>query len=251
MTNLINIQEIVNNKVESMLSDGNIVKTIESNIEKAIVSSLNDAVSSYSVSRVIKDKLESEITKQLADINLSAYTGKILNDICVIIEKESSKDFSERIKKTFSDLFLSDIPESISICNIAEKYADYLNEDLSDEDKPCDGYYARLTEDDDRYGLSYRWVTLKLKVEDKNERYSTHDSNNIEVRLVCNEKGSNLYKISSIYTGYNQDNIAKAVIHKNYSNIEKYLINLFLNDVKVEITEDDFGDLDCYSDVDY
>ena len=167
MTNKnIDIQSIVNEKVAEMLEKDDVVKRIEDNIEKAITSALDDAVSSYSVKRVLSDKIEKEVSENLKSLNFSAYTNKIVDNIAKVMEAEAGKDLTEKIIDTYKEFF--EKKEEISIDEVVESYVEYLNESLDNSEKP-DYYFVQLSVED------YDWAPndyakLSLQKEDESEQ---------------------------------------------------------------------------------
>lgn len=251
MNNTQEIKEIVNNKIESMLQDGVIEKQITDAVEKNVLSAINSAIDHYEIKGIIKDKLQSEISTELKDLSFSAYTSKIIESVCAIIDHEKSKDLTDKVRAFYKDLF-EEPKETITVQEIVDKYVKFMT-CKHDDDYESIPDYAKVTIKKSEYITN--WYNVKLtvptterslysesKTNEKNEYYYEFSVSADDIR-----KGN----IFSIYGGEDRQSLNNQFSYRYYSEFEIFLLNLYLNRTKVIISDDDLCEDEEYALGDY
>lgn len=234
------IKEIVNNKIETMLQDSIIEKHITETVEKNILSAIDSAISHYEIKDIIKNKLQSEISTELKDLSFSAYTGKIIENVCAIINNEANKNLTDKVRAFYKDLF-EEPKETISIQEIVDKYVSYMT-NKKDDDYESMPNYAKITIQKQGHYSSYYNVKLTVpstyhslycseKTQEKNEYYFEFS--------IFDDDSSIKGEIFSLYGGENRQSLNNQFSYRYYSEFEIFLINLYLNKTKVIISDDD------------
>lgn len=253
MNNTQEIKEIVNNKIESMLQDGVIEKQITDAVEKNVLSAINSAIDHYEIKGIIKDKLQSEISTELKDLSFSAYTSKIIESVCAIIDHEKCKDLTDKVRAFYKDLF-EEPKETITVQKIIDKYVEYMTS-KKDDDYESIPNYAKITIETRGYYSKYYNVKLAVPTNNYSDSlYSstkTNEKNEYYYEFCVstdNERSGNIF---SMHGGEDRQSLNNQFSYRYYSEFEIFLLNLYLNRTKVIISDDDLCEDEEYALGDY
>lgn len=245
------IKEIVNNKIESMLQDGAIEKQITDAVEKNVLSAINSAIDHYEIKGIIKDKLQSEISTELKDLSFSAYTSKIIESVCAIIDHEKSKDLTDKVRAFYKDLF-EEPKETITVQKIVDKYVEYMTSKKEDDYESMPDY-AKITITKQGYYSSYYNVKLTVP-STEHSLYSaskTNEKNEYYFEFSVSADAIREGNIFSMYGGEDRQSLNNQFSYRYYSEFEIFLLNLYLNRTKVIISDDDLCEDEEYALGDY
>lgn len=251
---LINISEIVSNKLKQMEEERVIEKQIESSIESTITKAVKDACEDWSFRNSIEKLVSTEVSEVAKNIGFSGYNQFIAETMKDIINNQMKEDVKNKIISTFNGLFVNRV-EKVKLSEIADKYHELMNDlDYDDKSKAEDGYfYVSFDKDRDGSYTSYEWWTLTFALEAQSKSsysrsYSSgnSDDNKLELRIFGKENEE--YSISSIK--YEGKDLSKMSELRYMSDFECYIASLYFNKTKIDfdINEDDVDtslDLDC------
>lgn len=251
MNNTQEIKEIVNNKIDTMLKDGAIEKQIEDTVEKNVLSAISSAIDHYEIKNIIKDKLQAEISTELRDLSFGAYTSKIIETVCSIIEQESCKDLTDKVRAFYKDLF-EEPKETIKVQEIVDKYVEYMigKHDDNYESMPD---YAKVSIVKQGSYSSYYDIKLSVPTE-VHSLYSstkTEEKNEYYFEICVSDSDIRKGNIFALYGGEDRQELNNQFSYRYYSEFERFLLNLYLNRTKVIISDNDVCEDEAYALGDY
>ncbi|MGL5718075.1 MAG: hypothetical protein ACRCX2_34040 [Paraclostridium sp.] len=231
----INISEIVNNKIKEMEENKVVETLIAETIEKSVTKAITDAIDGYVIKRTIEKKIEENVNGLVNEIGFTAYNTFIANSIKDVIEGTVQEDLKNKIIKSIDDVLLHK-RESIKLSEIFEKYREYLNDELENQEKYDLENFIIEVEDDER-----GWRDYKLSKERVSSSWRG-DNWDIEFTIHENYKDETTGKIS--WVKKDGKTIDSHNIPKYRSGFDDLLINLSFNKTKIEIDIDDEDDVD-------
>lgn len=235
-TSTIDVKGIVADKIQTMLDDQTIKNKIEETIEKDILRTISESVSSYEVKNILEKKLKDDISQQISTISLTGYTKRILDQIKLIIESQQNKDLSDKVIKIFEDLYLPNCDKELTQDDIIQKYEESIKDyyDYSDEKQIC---YRISQETGYTYSSGYK---ILLSTNDDFEK----NNDTYEISLI-NIGNSDKFKIVSIYEDreYSKD-ITKRIKICTFNSFERFLLNSYFNEVAIIDLKEDQGEYD-------
>lgn len=240
------IKKIVSNQIDTMLTDGLIEQQITETVKKNILSAINSAISSYEIEQILRDKFKKEISQELGKLSFDEYTSKIIENVCSIINIESSRDLTDRVKMFYKDIFETK-RKSIEIEEIIDRYIEYMTIKHEEDYKDTPDYASITIEKSGSYTDYY-----KVKLTTPTKSYSPYSSdeykekNEYYFELCISSNGINKNKIFMLY-GENGKQMTNQFTYRYYSDFEKFLLNLYLNKTDVLITDEDLCDKEEYS----
>lgn len=128
------IQEIVNNKVAEMVSDGTIQKLIEDNIDKAISSAISSQFKSYgNVTKQIEKTLDEGLCINRSDLPFESYNAQML----VLLKQKLGGFFKETAAEKFIaeiDNILESAPKEMPVNDFVERIVALWRDEIYDPD---------------------------------------------------------------------------------------------------------------------
>lgn len=236
---MLDIQGIINQKVNEMNESKIFEKTIQETLEKIILKAVADSLNSYTLRNQIEDKLKKQVSVVIDDISFEGYNSFIVEKLKQIINGTCKKDIEEKIKKTFEDILVLK-RESIKLSDIFKSYKEWVCGDTEESEKyDLEGqFYVKFEKSD------YGWYNVELNKE-KPECYE--DRHVIKFTIHDNRDGSGW--IGNLYiSGYN---IKKTVNFGYLNEFESLILNLKYNQTPIIIDVEDEDDIDNSFDIDY
>ena len=236
---MLDIQGIINQKVNEMNESKIFEKTIQETLERTILKAVTDSLDSYTLRKQIEDKLKKQVSVVMDDIGFEGYNSFIVEKLKQIINGTCKKDIEEKIKKTFEDILVLK-RESIKLSDIFKSYKEWVCGDTEESEKyDLEGqFYVKFEKSD------YGWYNVELNKE-KPERYG--DREVIKFTIHVNRDGSGW--IGNLYiSGYN---IEKTVSFGYLNEFESLILNLKYNQTPIIIDVEDEDDIDNSFDIDY
>jgi len=236
---IINIQEIINNKVKEMEEKQLVEKAIQETLERSVLKAVTDTMDSYSLQREIRDKLDKQVSDVVKNIGFEAYNSFISEKLTQIINGVCRKDIEEKIKKTFDDILVLK-RESIKLSDIFKSYKEWVCGNTEESEKyDLEGqFYVKFEKSD------YGWYNVELNKE-KPERYG--DRQVIKFTIHVNRDGSGW--LGNLYIS--GDNVEKTVSFGYLNEFESLILNLKYNKTPIIIDVEDEEDIDTSFDIDY
>lgn len=233
----IDINTIINNKINEMDKNNEVQKCIEEGIQKAIISGVKEALDGYSIKRIIEDKMKEQVSQNLESLDFTSYNSFIADKIKSIVEGTCKKDLCDKIEKTFNEIFVNK-RENIKLSEIIEKYRDWICENVEEYEKyDLEHFHVDFDED-----ASYHWITITLSKEEDND-YGYDDTKiKFTVHRKSDDEDNEKFNIGWIGSTYiNNEKIDKKIKIGNLSEIEQLLINLYYNEtpIIIDCNEDD------------
>lgn len=151
---MMDIQKIINEKVDSLVTEGEIKEKIESSIENTIKKSIDDLLGGYSFRKDIENKLKKHIDPALEDLDLTVYGEMIAQRFSAIVHDVMGKDLSEKVDKFYNDLFnFKNSEEPLKLSEILEVAREYFQEEVRDSSYNDEEEMQLLIEEDTYHGL--------------------------------------------------------------------------------------------------
>ena len=231
---MLNITEIVNNKINSMLESNEIKEKIEKTVENNILSIIGDSVSDYNIRRIIGDKIKKDVSAEVEQISFKGYTARVIENLKNTVESCANEAMTEKIIAQFKETFMPLSDSAISVRKLFDKYIE-VRKDYYD---PSDNYY------ESQYGFAYiknsdyssggNWLDMWFSV---NEDY---ESDNNTFRVTFYKTGECEYKITSIYDeNLIQKDLTKKIKIGYLDPFERYLMNAYYNETPIIIESND------------
>jgi hypothetical protein len=215
----LDIQSIIESKIEEQIQSGAIEKMVETQLTKMMSGVIENALSSYediadSVKKIMKEKLE---------INLDALQLSSYSTMMVRVIEESAVGILEvhkqKMKDTISSILAVPEKQNWKLSEIVNKYRGQLYEN------PELVLQIKLTD----YG--HTWVNIGEKQE-STSRYSSNQS--YDIKMIIDKK-TNI--ISNVW--YKEDVVDSRKTKIYNHSIEAWLASLWMNSCTIEIDEDD------------
>lgn len=230
---IINISELVNNKIKELEESKKIEETITNTLEKTILSAVEDAMGSYEIRRIVKSNLTEQISTIISDIGLEGYNTFIAEKLKQIIDGTCKKDIEQKIQETFKNLLIVK-REKIKLSEIFSTYREWISENLDDDEKSCCGFYASFDKS------SYGWYHIVLAKEEPT--FSKCDFFLCSIRFTVHINRDGEGWIGSLYL--NDENVEESMPFGYLNDVESLLINLKYNKTPIIIDIEDEDDID-------
>ena len=238
----INIQDIVNQKIKEMEASGLVAKTLEENIEKAILGAIDSGLKNWKLQKELEDIFVNQVSAVVKQVGFTAYNTFIAEKIKEITEDILKADISEKIQKTFDNILLIK-RENI---NLSEIFSEYRNWVCGYVDTQCK-YDRRRFHLKFHKHEKYDWYDIELGEYKPENNYSRNDD---LINFTLHRKP---LKTNEGYIGnpvINGTRVKDKFKFGNCSEFELLLINLHLNETPIIIDIEDEDDIDNTYDVD-
>ncbi len=235
---ILDIQQIVNQKLAEMAENKTIETQIQKTLEKSVNEAVTDALSDYTFTKNIKDKLRDTVGKSLDGFDFSSYHGFITDYFNQLVNHHLKEDIKAKIEQSFNQILFVK-RDSIKLSEIYDAYRDFLLEHLRESEKYDLNNYFYHEISRDKY-------TIKIKLGrsefDRTSCYDQNDSILFEIwpereSIGTDEERGTLWLVDC--HGYKID---KELIFKDLSSFELLMINLYFNKTQIEI--DVWDDID-------
>ena len=250
----IDIQAIVNEKLKEM-EEGKVLENLISNtVEKAVTKAVTDAIDGYSIKRIIEDKIEKDVKEGVEAVGFTAYNTLVAEQVKNLINSVIKDDVATKVNKIFNEVMINK-REKVKLSEIANEYRKLYDDIDCEEAQELDEGHFKVYwgEDDDREGFVWYYICFAMK--EQCERGSSY-------RYSSSLRGDNYKKIFLKLMKYEDNDptilsaefegkdLSKMDTLKNMSDFEAFIMNLVLNDTKIEIDIDE-NDIDTYVGGDY
>lgn len=240
----IDVTKIVQDKIDSLQSEGVVEKTITETFEKTIVKAVTDSLDSYELKKNIEKKMTEQVSKVVADLDFQCYNSFMIEKMSQILNEICREDICEKVEKKFKDLFLCQTKE-IKLSSIFKKFREIACENVDESEKydRCeDGWHCKFEVDD-----QYKWIECELDYEDTTHRYKSDSA--IAFTVHRDYKDETKGKIYSLYLdGHRIEDMFK---FGHLNDVELLLVQAAMNEIPVIIDVEDIDDIDTSFDVDY
>lgn len=240
----LDIQKIVDNKIQEMDGNETIKTAIEEGVEKLILKSIGDALGDYSLKRSIEQKVSDQVSNVVAAIGFTAYNSFIAEKVKQITEEVCRADIAEKIQKLFNEILIVK-RDNIKLSEIFEQYRKWVCETVDEEEKySLEDFHVKFELDE-----KYEWYKIELapkKPDDGYSRYSSDDMISFTLHQKYKEPGVGY--ISNVYI--DGCNVREKLKFRHLSDIEALLINLTYNETPIIIDVESEDDIDDSYDVD-
>jgi len=165
------IQQIVNDKVQSMIEDGSIKSVIETGVQKAIEYAISEQFGNYgSVTKSLNEAVKNGLMINTKDLPFETYNQQMLvavkEKLGSLFQGAASEKFMAEIEKT-----LAPAPAQISVKDLVETIVKIWREDEFDTENL--DYVAAVKLKEESWGSTlFMW-----KNKDSNSRYSKTEPN--------------------------------------------------------------------------
>lgn len=233
---MLNISEIVNNKINSMLEDEILKKEIEDTIEKNAISMIKDSVGNWEIKRLFEEKIKNEVHEAVNNISFKGYANMVIQNLKKSVEAHAENAITEDVLNYFNDLYLPPENQILTVEDIFEKYVEMAkDEDPSEYDYEDKYAFMSVQEESGHYS---RWVKILVSLD---EEYKDEDAKTYEISLI--NESENKFRICSIYEDRKYSkNMTERVKFGYLDKFERLLMGAYFNKTLIEINEDDFDD---------
>lgn len=189
---MLNISEIVSNKINSMLEDGVLKKEIEDTIEKNAISMIKDSVGNWEIKRLFEEKIKNEVHEAVNNISFKGYANMVIQNLKKSVEAHAENAITEDVLNYFNDLYLPPENQILTVKDIFKKYVEMAkDEDPSEYDYEDKYAFMSVQEESGHYS---RWVKILVSLD---EEYKDEDAKTYEISLI--NESENKFRICSIY----------------------------------------------------
>lgn len=234
------IQKIINDKTEEVLTSGEVEKLIQSNIEQSITGAIKDKFGGYYFKREIENKLSEIIDPALKEVSLDNYKDVILGRINNILKGFLDAELVDKVEKSYRDIFTGKT-EDIKISEVFEIIRDWFKSD--DQDDYGEHFSVEISEGSrGSSDSSFEHYTIRFDEESDKSDYYDWD---YEFKL-CIYKGqpssiSSLKTPNLKYGGKEEGVLLRA---RDLDSIERFLLNAFFSERKIIMDVTDSGEID-------
>ena len=238
---MLNITEIVNNKINTMLEDETLKNTLETTIEELTVKTIKNSISTYEIRNIFEEKIKKEISDAVKQLNFGGYANFVISNLKKAVEAQGQKAITDEVIKYFNELYM---PNKDKVLTVKELLSAYVEEMQSDDYTDETFAYMNVGEKRCPYGYG-KYVTILFSLDDEYDIES--DSKTYEVELVNVDNSNNEFKVYSILEdkSYKKD-LTKRTKIGYLGKFERTLLSAYFNETKIIINDDD---VDSYEDV--
>lgn len=244
----IDIQEVINEKIQELDATGAIVTRIKENLEKSILSAVDSVLGGYSLQQNIAKKLSDEINISVRSLDFSSYNSFIAQHIKNLTENLLQEDLCQKLQGYFDNFFLADRSE-IKLSKIFKKYRDMICavEDEPDQHKR-QTFHVKFEKDN-----LYTWYNVELGRENvKKDAYGLRPSSrrNSEISFTLHRKPDRpgYGRISGVCLS--GDPIKDKLKLTYLNEVELLVIKASLHEIDIVIDIEDQDDIDNSYDID-
>lgn len=240
----IDVQEIVSEKIKSMEESGVVHQLIEKTIESSILKAIEDSLGGYQIKRDIEKKISEQVNSVVNDIGFTAYNGFIAETIKKITEGTCRDDIAEKIQKAFKDILIIK-HDGIKLSEICDKYKEYLEKELDDDEKrDLENFHVSIEIDP-----QYDWLTCSFsKKVPKISYLSSYEKCDIKFTIHRKYDDKNKGTMSTVcFEGYN---IEKTLNLSRMSDFEALIANINYNKTVIAIDIESADDIKTYFNID-
>lgn len=238
----IDVSNIVQDKIDRLSAEGVIEKAIAETFEKTIVKAVIDSLDSYSLRRIIEEKMTAEVSSVVAELDFHSYNSFMCEKMMQIVNQVCKENLCEKIEERFKNIFLCQT-EEIKLSDIYKKFRKIAcgNVDESDKYDRCDeGWHYKLEESE------YGWLECELDYEDRHHRYRSDSAISFVVHKNHDDKSKGW--ISSVY--FDGHDVNKNLAFRNMNDVEIMLVQAVMNKIPIVIDIDE-DDVDNSWDIDW
>lgn len=229
----IDFNEIINNKLQEMAENKVIEKQVEESMEKLITQAVKGAIDSYNLRNALEKQMSEQVSRIVSEIGFAGYNQYIADTFNRMVNVAMAEDIKQKIASAFDNIFINKVTK-VKMSEIANKYRDFLMEELDDSEKYDydNGFNASIEEKEDG---SFTYVTVTFSLGKKRFGYS--GGNDLKVRL--SRIGKKPYTISSLV--FEGRNLSKLEELRYLTDFESYMAALYFNktEIEMDIDEDD------------
>ena len=223
---ILNIQDIINKKLEQMAADEVIEKQIEKSVEKTVMNAVTDVFESYDLKKSIRNMLESEVSDVVNKIGFTAYNQFIVDTMNDLINGVLKEDIKKKITGAFDCIFMKKI-DVINISDIAKNYRQLLIEDHSIDPWELDNeFHVSFDYSDSHDAFKYVNITFAEKKPTSSYGYDEHQ---LEMRLMAYKDDN--FSISSVK--YEGQDLSKLNELRFISDFEAFIASLYFNKTQI------------------
>lgn len=225
----IDITKIVQDKIDSLESEGVIEKAITETFEKSIVNAVTDSLGSYNLRKTIEEKMTEQVSKVVSDLDFQSYNSFMIEKMSQILNETCREDICQKAEQRFKDLFLCQTKE-IKLSSIFEKYREIACEEVDEQEKynrMYDGWHCKCEVNNE-----YDWIRCELDYEDKRHIYSLDSNLSFTVHRDFDDKSRG--KILTLYIDGNK--IEDKFKFGALNDVELLLVQAVLNEYQLSLT---------------
>lgn len=233
---ILDIQEIINNKMKQMADDRVIEKQIEASIENTITKAVKDAFEGFELKRNIEKQLAEEVSTIVKDIGFTGYNQFIADTFAEMANTVLKEDIKQKIVHAFDDIFIKKY-DSIKMSEICKMYRKYLVGIMDDEEKGelDNNFYVSF--DDEQSDSLFKCINIVLSRKEIKRNYYSEKEDSLRIKLMA-YKDDPLKIISVTWEG---KDLSKLDELKCMTNYESFIASLYFNrtEIEMDIDEDD------------
>lgn len=233
--NMLNITQIINDKVDSMLKNETLKKEIEDTVQEEIISTIRRSISNYDIRHIFENKIKNEVSEAVEQIGFKGYANLVIKNLQSAIEAQAGQAINEEVLKYFKELYMPLENTSLTVTKLFEKYVDMAQSDDYDDDT----YAFMCVEKDNSHIVTYsKWVKILVSLD---EEYREENSKTYEITLINIGDSENKFKIASIYEDRKYSkNLTGRVKFGFLDSFERFILSAYFNETPFEINESDF-----------
>ncbi|MGN0630966.1 MAG: hypothetical protein ACI4JN_06520 [Ruminococcus sp.] len=238
---MLDINKIAQEKITAMEECGKVKEHIEKEVEKLVLGSITDALSSLDIRCAIKIKAKESISQAIDALDFTAYNSFIAEKVRQLTTGALRDDVAKKVQDSFESIFVRK-RDSIKLSEIFEAYREWLISDLDENEQYelNNEFYAGM-ENDEKFG----WLKCRLSKEEPEKNYfgMVYEGNvDFSFTISRNPANSNIGKILSAYAS--GENVRDKMKFHGYNDFEVLILNLLYNDTNIEIDIEDESDIE-------
>lgn len=239
---IINIQDIVNEKIKDMEERKIIEITIGETLEKTILKAVVDALEGYKIKRSIEEKISNEVSSVVNDIGFTAYNSFIAEKVKEITESVCMAEISGKIQDIFNKMLIAK-RDIVKISEIFDKYREWVCETVENIEKyDLQNFHIKF-EKNEKWG----WFDIELAKKEPAGRYGIGDDViKFTLHRKCDDKSKGF--ISGVYL--DGLDVKKKIRMGHMTEIELLLVNIMYNETPIDIDVESQDDIDSSYDID-
>lgn len=239
--NMLDINKIAQDKITAMEESGQVKEHIEKEVEKLVLSSITNALSSWDIRSEVEDKAKESISQVIGTLDFTAYNSFIAEKVRQLTTGVLREDVARKVNDIFESIFIQK-RDSIKLSEIFKAYREWLISDLGEDEQYelNNEFYAEI-EDDERFS----WLKCRLsKTEPEKTYFGKVHEGDMDFSFTVSRETSNP-NVGSILSAYMEgENIRDKLKMYSYNKFEVLILNLVYNKTPIEIDIEDESDID-------
>lgn len=221
----LDINEILQKKLEEMEASGEIRERIEKNLENVIRGTVDEVFGGYTLKRTLERQMEMEINKAAKDFGLAAYGRTVAERVKELLEGNLNEELQQKVRKSVDEVLVQK-HEGIKLSDLVKAFKKEVREREFTYGTDCRTFFIGLEKTP--RGI---WTGYKFRFCPESEWDEDHWKS-VELRFTVYQQDGSAPIQGCLIGG---EPILNTIKTRYLSDFQRLCINLTLNETEVKL----------------